>query len=151
MKSIRHICVAKLANTYIGFDVQTVRSVYEVQKLLSLPLPLPNIIGVFNQRGKVLSVVDSNQFCKLQSNEGTKDYLTLLHLEVNGGECCLTIDSVEEVKEVNAEDVREPPAGLNSALKLFCTNVLLDKNNRTIMILDFAKMFSVLSRPVMNI
>src|SRR6056300_1384527 len=106
MKSIRHICVAKLANTYIGFDVQTVRSVYEVQKLLSLPLPLPNIIGVFNQRGKVLSVVDSNQFCKLQTNDASKDYLTLLHLEVNGGECCLTIDSVEEVKEVNADDVR---------------------------------------------
>lgn len=150
MKSIRHICVAKLANTYIGFDVQNVRSVYEVQKLLSLPLPLSNIIGVFNQRGKVLSVVDSNQFCKLQVNAETKDYWTLLHLEVNGEECCLTIDSVEEVKEVDVEDVREPPSGLNAAMKQFCTNVLLDKNNRTIMILDFAKMFSVLSRPVTN-
>jgi chemotaxis signal transduction protein len=147
MKTIHHLCVAKLAETYIGFDVQSVRSVYEVQDLLTLPLQLPNILGVFNQRGKVLSVVDSNGLCKMGVLDAERSYHTLLHLEYNGDECCFTIDSVEEVKEVDVETLREPPAGLNPAMKRFCSGVLLDKNNRTIMILDFPKMFSALATP----
>ncbi len=146
MRAMKHICVAKLSDTFIGFDVQSVRSVYEVQDLLSLPLPLPNILGVFNQRGKVLSVVDSNGFCQLSKQEAEQNYWTLLHLESNGEECCLTIDSVEEVKEVDPETLRAPPAGLNSAMKQYCSQVLLDNNNRTIMILDFPRMFRALSQ-----
>ena len=144
MKSMEHICVAKLADTYIGFDVQSVRSVYEISELLTLPISLPHVLGVFNQRGKVLSVIDGPSFCQMVQN-GTSSYKTLLHLEGNGGECCLTVDLVEEVKEVDQDDLRGPPAGLNSAMKVFCTQVLLDKNNRTILILDFIRMFNVLS------
>ena len=144
MKPMEHICIAKLADTYIGFDVQSVRSVYEVNDLLTLPIPLPHVLGVFNQRGKVLSVIDGPSFCNMVQ-DGTSSYKTLLHLESNGGECCLTVDFVEEVKEVNKDDLRGPPAGLNSAMKQYCTQVLLDKNNRTILILDFLRMFTALS------
>lgn len=163
MTSIHHLCIARLGETYIGFDVQSVRSVYEVYDLLTLPLPLPNILGVFNQRGKVLSVVDSNSLCMLDknaeptieefgknspseavANNGAQQYYTLLHLETNGNECCFTIDSVEEVKELDMETFREPPAGLNPAMKMFCTGVLLEPNQPTILILDFPKMFASL-------
>ena len=146
MKELQHICVAKLADTFIGFDVQTVRSVYEVSEVLPLPIQLHNIIGVFNRRGKVLSIVDSIKFCSLQSRQKKNQYYTLLHLESNGNECCLTMDSVEEVKEVDRSTLREPPSGLNSALKKFCTSVLLDQGNRTIMILDFQHMFAELCK-----
>lgn len=144
MKEMHHICVAKMADTYVGFDVQSVRSVYEVSDLLTIPIPLPNVLGVFNQRGKVLSVIDGPAFCKM-AMANTGSYRTLLHLETNGGECCLTVDSVEEVKEVNKDDLRGPPAGLNSAMKSYCTQVLLDNENKTILILDFLKMFTALS------
>jgi len=158
MTSIHHLCVARLGETYIGFDVQSVRSVYEVYDLLKLPLPLPNIIGVFNQRGKVLSVVDSNTLCMLDTKKDVdmvavedesktdkiRQYYTLLHLETNGDECCFTIDSVEEVKEIDLETFREPPAGLNSAMKDFCTGVLLEPGQPTILILDFPKMYASL-------
>ena len=146
MREVQHICVAKLADTYIGFDVQTVRSVYEVSEILPLPIQLKNIIGVFNRRGKVLSVVDSLRFCSLPISEMNNQYYTLLHLESNGNECCLTMDSVEEVKEIDGSALREPPSGLNSALKKFCTSVLLDQGNRTIMILDFQHMFTALCK-----
>lgn len=163
MTSIHHLCIARLGETYIGFDIQSVRSIYEVYDLLTLPLPLPNILGVFNQRGKVLSVVDSKALCMLDQEEetstgetaaahdtnpsggvDTQKYYTLLHLETNGEECCFTIDSVEEVKEMDMDTFREPPAGLNPAMKMFCTGVLLEPDQPTILILDFPKMFSSL-------
>ena len=150
MKNLKHICVAKISNTFVGFDVQFVRSVYEVKDLLPLPLMLPNVLGVFNQRGKVLSVIDSNQFCQLTSSARSLNYFTLLHLDANGQECCLTMDSVEEVKEVRKEDLRDAPAGLNPAMKQFCSHVLLDRDNRTIMILDFSKMFAILAKPSLS-
>lgn len=145
MKDIQHICIAKLDEHYIGFDVMSVRSVYEVNELLPIPMKLPNILGVFNRRGKVLSVVDSLRFCALQMGDKSKNYHTLLHLEFNGDECCFTMDSVEEVKEVAVENLRDPPSSLNSALKKFCQAICIDKN-RMIMILDFQKMFAELSQ-----
>jgi chemotaxis signal transduction protein len=153
MIDVSHICVAEIDNSFIGFDVQAVRAVYEVTNVLPLPMKLKHVIGVFNRRGQVLSVVDTLSLCNVerkkdndQPAENKEKYITLLHLEGAEGACCLTMDSVDEVREIENDLLREPPPSLNSALKVFCRSVFLDRNNRTIMILDFDEMFESLSK-----
>lgn len=148
-----HICVAEIDNSLIGFDVQSVRAVYEVTDVLPLPMKLEHVIGVFNRRGQVLSVVDTLSLCDIERAEASQKedsekgkYITLLHLEGSEGMCCLTMDAIDEVREIESDLLREPPPSLNSSLKNFCHAVFLDRNNRTIMILDFDEIFESLSK-----
>lgn len=71
-------------------------------------------------------------------------YMTLLHLEGREGSCCLTMDSVEEVRKIETGLLREPPPSLNSELKKFCQAIFLDDGYGMIMLLSFDKIFESL-------
>src|SRR5574344_464819 len=136
-----------LDNTMYAAEVSSVQEVLEYENPQPLPCPDPVIKGIVRSRGKSISVINTRRkFGLADCDPGPETRIIVFEIpdDEQGIVNCIgaIADSVLEVLEIDTAAIEPPPAAGHSEASKFITGIS-DKDDRFIIILDIAKLFSI--------
>jgi len=94
-----------------GIDATTVQDVFHPRGLTRVPLAAPEIAGVLNWRGRIVTAVCARRRLRLPPAESGREPMAV-GLEVDGDCYGLIVDSVEDLMSVDTDQFHAPPGGL---------------------------------------
>ncbi|NVO16135.1 MAG: chemotaxis protein CheW [Rhodoplanes sp.] len=104
-----------LGEQLFGLPISRVQDVFMLEKLTRVPLSQPEIAGVLNLRGRIVTAIDMRRRLGLPKREDGKKPMAI-GIESKGESYGLLIDSVGEVLKLD-ENMREPnPVNLDTRL-----------------------------------
>lgn len=131
-----HCCTFRIGGQLFGLDVSAVGEVFQVERVVRVPLAPAGVVGLTNLRGAALAVVDLAAVLGLETARATtvRDGTgTVLVLRLQGMRFCAAIDQVESVFPLHSDQIRESAAiGEHPAIAGF----LSLEGGRTVSVLD---------------
>lgn len=104
-----------LGEQLFGLPISRVQDVFMLERLTRVPLSQPEIAGVLNLRGRIVTAIDMRRRLGLPKREDGKKPMAI-GIESKGESYGLLIDSVGEVLKLD-ETAREPnPVNLDARL-----------------------------------
>jgi purine-binding chemotaxis protein CheW len=104
-----------LGEQLFGLPISRVQDVFMLERLTRVPLSQPEIAGVLNLRGRIVTAIDMRRRLGLPKREDGKKPMAI-GIESKGESYGLLIDSVGEVLKLD-EKLREPnPVNLDTRL-----------------------------------
>ena len=112
---LKEYVTAKVGNQLFGLPILRVQDVFTPERITRVPLSSPEIAGVLNLRGRIVTLIDLR--CRLGLGAREADAETMaIGVESHGESYGLLIDSIGEVFKLY-ESGREPnPVNLDSKL-----------------------------------
>ncbi len=104
-----------IAEQLFGLPISRVQDVFMPERLTRVPLAAPEIAGVLNLRGRIVTAVDMRVRLGLPPHENARP-LMAVGIEVKGESYGLLIDSVGEVLKLADETREANPVNLDSRL-----------------------------------
>src|SRR5437870_2988965 len=115
--TVAEYVTAVIGGQLFGLPISRVQDVFMPERLTRVPLAAPEIAGVLNLRGRIVTAVDMRRRPGLPPPENGRPPLPV-GIEVKGESYGLLIDSVGEVMKL-ADNTREPnPVNLDGRLAL---------------------------------
>ncbi len=136
-----------ISNHYFGVEVDNVREVLLTPRYTRLPNVDKKIIGVFNLRGQIHSLVDISSFLNLPPKEIKKtDFVVVL--QKNDMSFGVLVDKVHDVINVETNKIEVPTRDMPLNLINFTNGFYDHKSLGRIFLLDLEVIFNsrVLSR-----
>ena len=96
-----------------GTSVLEVHDVFKAEAVTSVPLSSPEIAGVLNLRGRIVTAIDARARLGLAPREGSKRNVMAIGVERAGESFGLIIDSVGEVMRLEDSDLEPNPVNLD--------------------------------------
>ena len=113
---------AQVGKERIAFPVSGIRDVIVFEHVAPVPLAPPQIMGILNLRGQVVTALHL-QSC-LEKNVTDKSNLKhSIVMSFEGDLYCLVVDSVGEVMIFDSAKRDQPPNSLKSGWKTYCTGI----------------------------
>lgn len=112
----------RLDNQLLGLAVVHVRDVLTPRPITRVPLAPPEVRGVLNLRGRVVTVIDLRGRLGLPPRAPEDKYMFVV-VEVRGELYSLEADRVGEVMHVPPAQTERPPANLDDHWKGFATGI----------------------------
>ncbi|MBD2445774.1 chemotaxis protein CheW [Nostoc sp. FACHB-152] len=120
---VEQLCTFSLNGIYFGIDVQHVQEVIRPQPMTRIPLAPPDICGLINLRGQIITVIDLQQ--RLDMGESKRR--SHIQLEEPQGfnivvysdneVVSLLVDDVADVLEFSENTFQPPPATLKGRMR----------------------------------
>lgn len=132
---------AMVGTQLFGLSIACVQDVFKVDRLTRVPLAAPEIAGMVNLRGRIVTIIDLRRRLGLVEPKDERAAMAL-GIEFRGESFGLLIDAVGEVLKL-ADCSREPnPVNLDARLARVASGVhRLD--DRLLVILDVARVLDV--------
>jgi purine-binding chemotaxis protein CheW len=102
-----------VADQLFGLPIAHVHDVFMVDRLTRVPLASPEIAGILNLRGRVVTTVDMRRRLDLPAREGVRGRVMAVGIEHRGESYGLLIDSVGEVMKISAANREPNPVNLD--------------------------------------
>ncbi|MCC5638546.1 chemotaxis protein CheW [Nostoc sp. CHAB 5844] len=122
------LCTFWLNKTYFGIDVQQVQEVIRPQVITRVPLAPPDICGLINVRGQIITVIDLQQRLDMgesvsRLNIPQKDQAQGFNIIVCSDHevVSLLVDDVGDVLEFPENTFQPPPATLKGRMRQILT------------------------------
>lgn len=113
--AVQEYVTAVIGGQLFGLPILEVQDVFAVNRMTRVPLAPPEIAGLLNLRGRVVTVVDLRR--RFGFNQGSdKSQRMAIGVESNGESYGLLIDSIGEVMRLDAEVCEPVPVNLDPAL-----------------------------------
>ena len=113
--NLKEFVTAMIGGQLFGLPIQRVQDVFIPERLTRVPLAPPEIAGVLNLRGRIVTLIDMRGRFGLDQRSGGAA-LMAIGVEVGGESYGLLIDSVGEVLKLD-DSTREPnPINLDPRL-----------------------------------
>jgi purine-binding chemotaxis protein CheW len=93
----RQLVSMVVAGHSLGIDIGTVRDILGVQQLARVPLAPPEIAGVLNLRGRIVTAIDMRRRLGLGGDAGAADLAMNVVVEHKGELYSLLVDRIGEV------------------------------------------------------
>lgn len=116
-----------------GLPIGEVEDVFEPQMVTHVPMCPPEVVGVLNLRGRIVSVIDVCTRLGMKSLEPEKPMAIGLRRE--GGTYALLVDEVGDVIHPEAGSLEPVPSHLDQRWKSVCTGVH-QLEDKLMMVLD---------------
>ena len=102
----------KIANQIFGLRIEQVQDVFTPDAITQVPLALPEIAGVLNLRGRIVTAIDMRKklFMPPKEDQGTQ---MAVGIEFNNESYGLIIDEVGEVLKLKQSGFEKNPANLD--------------------------------------
>jgi purine-binding chemotaxis protein CheW len=145
-QTISEYVTATIGGQLFGLPILRVQDVFLPERLTGVPLAPPEIAGVLNLRGRIVTLVDLRVSLGLSPREGDEPAMAI-GVESQGESYGLLIDNVGEVLKLD-DAVREPnPVNLDPRLARVCTGVhRLD--GQLLMVVDVDRVLDVSAGPI---
>lgn len=137
MVEVKQFCTFYLDKLLFGIEVGKVQEVIRYQEMTRVPLAAPDVIGLINLRGQIVTALDLRR--RLDMPERAADKLPLNVVVRTGEEAVsLLVDEIGDVLEVDADSFEAPPATLKGEARELISGTYKLKE-RLLLILDTEK------------
>ncbi len=103
----------QIGSQTFGTSVLEVHDVFRPTQVTKVPLAKPDIAGVLNLRGRIVTAIDARARLGLPPREGDPDNIMAIGIEQGGESFGLIIDSVGEVVRLEDVDLEKNPVNLD--------------------------------------
>jgi purine-binding chemotaxis protein CheW len=112
----RQFCTFYVDGHYVGIDVVEVQEVIRYQEMTHVPLASPEITGLINLRGQIVTAVDlRRRFGMPDRPEGQLPMNVVVRTQE--GSVSLLVDEIGDVLDVDDRTFERPPETLDSATR----------------------------------
>lgn len=112
MSSTEYITL-RIGGQLFGAPVSDIHDVFAPTSITPVPLGPPEVAGVLNLRGRIVTAVDSRARLGLPRREEGSSFMAI-HVEIQNESYGLIIDEVGEVLRLEDNEREETPANLDS-------------------------------------
>lgn len=123
-----------IAGQLFGLNIDRVHDVFLPESITPVPLSAPEIKGVLNLRGRIVTAIDMNQRLSLPQQE-TEGNGMAVGIEYRGESYGLIIDNVGEVLRLNANQIESNPSNLDARWRSISSGVCRLKD-KLMLVLD---------------
>ncbi len=103
----------QIGSRLFGAKVSDVHDVFKLQAITPVPLTRPDIAGLLNLRGRIVTAIDARRRLGLAPRAGEVKGAIAIGIERDGENYCLIVDAVGEVLRIPAERFEENPVNLD--------------------------------------
>ena len=104
-------CTFFVDGHYFGLDVRKVQEIIRYQEMTSVPLAPPEVRGLINLRGQIVTAIDLRR--RLELHERRADELPVnVIVHTDDGAVSLLVDEIGDVLEVSEKAFERPPETL---------------------------------------
>jgi len=114
---------ATIAGHLFGFPIARVQEVFLPDRLTRVPLAGPEIAGILNVRGRVVTLVDMWRRLDFHGEADNSRASIAVAIEQNGESYGLLVDAVGEVLQLPVATREDAPINLDGRLARVCSGV----------------------------
>src|SRR5512140_3581344 len=114
-QNLTEYVTAMIGGQLFGLPIVRVQDVFIPERLTRVPLAPPEIAGVLNWRGRIVTLIDMRNRLGLGEREG-KGQPMAIGIESRGASYALLIDSVGEVQKLDDNAREANPVNLDQRL-----------------------------------
>lgn len=108
----QRFCTFWVGSLYLGIEVEKIQEVLRVEQLTPVPLAPPEVCGLINLRGQIVTAIDLRQEFQAGSEHRPLNRSMHLILSEETGAISFVVDKVGDVVEVSADTFEDPPETL---------------------------------------
>jgi purine-binding chemotaxis protein CheW len=136
---------AAIGEQLFGLPIARVQDVFVPQRLALVPLAGPEIAGLINLRGRIVTMIDMRRRLDLKACEGGARAMMAIGVEYKGESYGLLIDEIGEVVTLAAASREDNPINLDERLARVSSGVhRLD--GRLLVVLDVERVLDIGAR-----
>ena len=113
---------AWIADQLFGIPIQRVHDVFEAERITHVPLAPPEIAGVLNLRGRVITAIDMRKRLGLPPRAEAKTQMAI-GIDQHGEAYGLLVDSMGEVMKLSRESFDANPINLLNDWAYVCAGL----------------------------
>ncbi len=130
-------CTFTVERFFFGVRVTQVQEVVRHQPLTRVPLAAPEVRGLINLRGQIITAIDLRRRLQLAERPAGQAPMNVL-LHTSDGAVSLLVDQIEDVLEVGEDTIERPPETVRGSARQLISGASKQKN-RLLLILDTVK------------
>ena len=135
--SQREYVTFKIGGQVFGASVEEIHDVFSPANMTPVPQAPPEIAGVLNLRGRIVTAIDARSRLSLAASPDSDAERLAIGVERDGESFGLIIDEIGEVLRLEEEDLEENPVNLDLTWASVSKGVYrLDKSLLVIMDID---------------
>ncbi len=116
-KQTQQYSTFRLDRHLFGIEVENVQEIIRPQEVTPVPLAPPEVRGLINLRGQIVTAVDLRRRLGLPPAVAELAPMNVVLRAEQGGAVSLLVDSIGEVLEVGDETYESPPETLRGAAR----------------------------------
>jgi purine-binding chemotaxis protein CheW len=138
--TLREYVTAEIGGELVGMPIQRVQDVFIPERATRVPLAPPEIAGVLNLRGRIVTLIDMRR--RLGVGDAGRKAPLAVGVELRGESYGLLIDAIGEVLALD-EEAREPnPVNLDPRLARVATGIHR-LNDRLLLVIDVDRVLDI--------
>jgi len=142
-RTVNEYVTAMVGGELFGLPIGRVQDVFLPERITRVPLAPPEITGILNLRGRIVTLID---LCRRLGLEPRKPSAMAIGVEMKGESYGLMIDQVGEVMSLDAADFERNPINLDSRLAAVSTGIYR-LESRLLLVLDVDRILDIERRP----
>ena len=133
---VEEFVTVSIAGQLFGLPINRVQDVFMLKDMTKVPLALPEIAGVLNLRGRIVTAIDMRQRLGLPARE-TGDTAMAVGIEMNRESFGLVIDKIGDVLHLPINEFDANPVNLDPRWKEVAQSIfMLEKELLVILDVD---------------
>ena len=141
ISELQPITILTLEGDYFGVALDNVREFIHVPKLTKIPCAQSHIIGNFNLRGEIITLLDLSASLEVESNLSAPRPKAVI-LDIDNQRIGVAVDEVHDVVYLSQEDYLEFPATTPQAHLSFMTGAL-DYQGQVVRVINLKKLLEL--------
>lgn len=142
MTEPKQFCTFYVNDILLGIEVLNVQEVLRCQDLTEIPLAPPEIQGLINLRGQIITAINLRSRMRLPPGKSEKNSMNVV-VRINNEVVSFLVDSVGDVLEVDEENFEPVPSTVDASIRELVSGVYKLEGKRLLMILDAIKTANV--------
>jgi purine-binding chemotaxis protein CheW len=126
--------MAVVDNELLGLPIARITEIFKANRLTRVPLAAPEIAGLLNLRGRVITAIDLRRHLGHSAHNGVQPVMAV-GTEVGGEAYALLVDSVEAIMNLAKDDHEPIPLNLAPRLARIAAGIH-EINGRRLILLD---------------
>jgi purine-binding chemotaxis protein CheW len=122
MEHLVEYVTATIGGQLFGLPIARVQDVFVPNRLTRVPLAAPEIAGLLNVRGRILTVIDMRRRLGLSTEDANCKALAV-GIEHNGESYGLLVDQIGEVLKLPTQSREDNPVNFDGRLARVCAGV----------------------------
>jgi purine-binding chemotaxis protein CheW len=137
MTSPRQVLTFSLGEESYGIDILQVQEIRGWSPVTHIPQSPQHVLGVLNLRGSIVPIVDLRVRFSLAADFTPLTVIIVISIQTSSGrkECGLVVDSVSDVVDLDASQMRPAPQ-LNGTATAGCIHGLATLDDRMLILLN---------------
>lgn len=142
MAEPKQLCTFYINDILLGIEVIDVQEVLKYQDITPVPLAAPEIRGLINLRGQIITAIDLRTRMNLPPREDDKQCMNVV-TRINNEVVSFLVDSIGDVLEVEDENLEPVPSTVDASTRALVSGVYKLEGQRLLMALDVIKAANV--------